>query len=141
MLPESSLPAYWFGPPPQLAADERWVTHLPANRSQGKRAVGGGLHVTNQRLLFSPNIIDAKLGGKPWSCPLSDIASVGIQRRRFSLLEMFSGGWVDRVRVDFHDGRRELFVVSNPAQRATELRELLHVPESAGELPTARLIR
>src|SRR5215207_2526049 len=135
------LPEYWFGPPPQLADDESWVTHLPANRTQGKRAVGGGLHLTNQRLLFSPNVIDAKLGGKPWSCMLFEIASIGMQRRRFSLLELFSGALADRLRFDLQDGRSELFVVSNPAQRATELRELLHVPDCSAELPVARVIK
>ena len=68
-----TLPEYWFGPPPDLADDEHWLAHVAANRTQGKRAVGGGLHVTNHRLLFSPNLIDARLGGKPWSCALADI--------------------------------------------------------------------
>ncbi len=135
-----TLPKYWFGPPPELAADEHWVVHLAANRSQGKRAVGGGLHLTTQRLLFSPNVIDAKLGGKPWSCALPEILSVGVERSRFSLLELFSGGLTDRLRLDLRDGGRELFVVRDPEQRAAELRELLHAPESAAELPAARVI-
>ena len=135
-----TLPEYWFGPPPVMVDDERWVSHLAANRSQGKRAVGGGLHLTTQRLLFSPNVIDARLGGKPWSCALSEIASVGIERGRFSLLELFSGGLRDRLRVDLHDGRRERFVVASPAQRAAELRDRLQVPESGAELPSARVV-
>jgi hypothetical protein len=44
------------------------------------------------------------------------------------------------VRVDLLDGRRELFVVAQPEQRAAELRERLHVPEPGGELPAARVI-
>jgi hypothetical protein len=135
-----TLPEYWFGPPPDLAVDERWVVHLAANRTQGKRAVGGGLHVTNHRLLFSPNLIDARLGGKPWSCALGDIVGVGVQHRRFSLLELFSGGLVDRVRIDLRDGRRELFVVDRPEQRAAELRSLLSIPEPGADLPSARVI-
>ena len=47
----SELPAYWFGAPPELRDGEQWVAHHPANRTQGKRAVGGGLHFTTQRLL------------------------------------------------------------------------------------------
>ena len=135
-----TLPEYWFGPPPDLADDEHWLAHVAANRTQGKRAVGGGLHVTNHRLLFSPNLIDARLGGKPWSCALVDIVSVGVQRRRFSLLELFSGGLVDRVRFDLRGGARELFVVDRPDQRAAELRALLSMPEPGADLPAARLI-
>jgi hypothetical protein len=135
-----TLPEYWFGPPPELAENERWFIHLAANRTQGKRAVGGGLHVTTQRLLFCPNVIDARLGGKPWSCALSEISSVGVQMRRFSLVELFSGGLADRLRFDLRDGGRELFVVSQPAQRAAELRALLGAPEPDVELPRARLL-
>jgi hypothetical protein len=122
-----TLPRYWFGPPPTLADDESWVAHFAANRTQGKRAVGGGLHLTTHRLLFCPNIVDGKLGGKSWSCATAEIASVGVERRRFSLLELFSGALSDRLRLDFRDGRREFFVVAQPRQRAAELRELLHL--------------
>ncbi len=135
-----TLPAYWFGPPPTLADGEQWVIHLAANRSQGKRAVGGGLHLTTQRLLFCPNVIDVRLGGKPFACTRAEIVAVGIERGRFSLLELFSGGLRDRLRLDLHDGRRELFVVSSPAQRAAELRDLLDVRESGAELPAARVL-
>jgi hypothetical protein len=136
-----SLPEFWFGPPPALADNEQWVAHLAANRSQGKRAVGGGLHVTTERLLFCPNAIDARLGGKPWSCTRAEVAGVGVQRPSYSPLELFSGGLVDRLRFDLNDGRRELFVVSRPGAVAATLRELLQASESGGELPVARVIK
>ena len=136
-----TLPEYWFGPPPVLADNERWITHLAANRSQGKRAVGGGLHLSTHRLLFTPNLIDATLGGKSWACARPEIASVGIEPGRFSPLELFSGGLYDRLRVDLTDGRRELFVVADPKQRAATLRELLQAPEPGAELPVARVIK
>ena len=134
-----TLPENWFGPPPELADGERWVSHHAANRTQGRRAVGGGFHVTTQRLLFSPNVIDRKLLGRAWSCVLTDVVSVGVQPRRFSLLELFSGGLVDRLRVDLRDGGRELFVVNKPEQLAARLREQLNVPEPGGDLPVARV--
>jgi hypothetical protein len=134
-----TLPAFWFGPPPTLAENERWLLNLPANRTQGKRAVGGGLHVTNERVLFCPNVIDARLGGKPWSCQNSEITSIGIARRRFSLLELFSGGLADRLRFDLVDGAQELFVIKDPTRRASELCAMLHVPP-ASELPAMRVV-
>lgn len=120
-----SLPAYWFGPPPALVDDERWIAHVPGNRSQGKRAVGGGLHVTSKRLLFTPNIVDAKLGGKAWYCALADVESVGIEPGRISLFELFSGGLRDRLAIQLRDGSRELFVVDQPAVLVDQLRALV----------------
>lgn len=136
------LPEFWFGPPPTLVADdERWILHLAANRTQGRRAVGGGLHVTTYRLLFCPNVIDARLGGQAWSCAHAEIGAIGIQPRRFSLLELFSGGLVERLRFDLVDGRSEMFVTSKPQQRASELRDLLGLPDAGATLPTMRVIK
>jgi hypothetical protein len=134
-------PEYWFGPPAELAEGEHWVAHLAANRSQGKRAVGGGLHLTTRRMLFTPRDLEASLGGKPWSCAVSEITAIGVEKARFSLLEMFSGGWSDRLRIDLGGGHKELFVVARAEQRATELRDLLHTPEPTAGLPVARVLR
>ncbi len=134
------LPEYWFGPPPSLAEDERWVAHFPANRTQGKRAVGGGLHLTTARLLFSPNAIDARLGGKPWACTRDQVASIGVEPGRFAFRELFSGGLRPRVRIDLAGGGCELFVVARADERAAELRELLDVPAPASEIPTAVVV-
>ena len=82
------LPLLWFGPPPELRLDERWVAHHPANRSQGKRAVGGGLHFTNHRVLFTPNVIDARLGGNirvfTFNDALRGEGSINVEKGRYS---------------------------------------------------------
>ncbi|MGE0550481.1 MAG: hypothetical protein AB7O24_04765 [Kofleriaceae bacterium] len=135
-----TLPKFWFGPPPALVDGESFVVHHAANRLQGKRTVGGGLHLTTQRLLFTPTVFDARFGGNAWSCTLAEVVSVGVQRGRFSLRELFRGGLVDRLRIDMADGSRELFVVTNPGQRAAEFREHLQVPPPSAELPAARVI-
>jgi hypothetical protein len=136
------LPRYWFGPDPHLAHDEAFVASYPANRTQGKRAVGGGLHFTTQRLLFSPNLIDAGLGGKAWECAHADVTAAGVEPGRFSLLELFSGALAKRLRVEIGE-RAEFFVIRDPQARAAELSELLggNLPPRRTELPSARVVR
>lgn len=134
-----SVPEHWFGPPPVLAEDEEWIAHLPANRSHRGRAIGGGLHVTTQRLMFTPRGLDAALGAKRWICALSQISRVGVAPRQSSLLELFSGGRRQRLRVDLRDGTSELFVVANPEERAAALRQWLRA-QPVVELPVARVI-
>lgn len=136
------LPELWFGPPPVLLADENWIAHHAANRAQGKRAVGGGLHFTTHRVLFCPNVIDARLGGKAWSCTLASIASVSLEPGRLSLFELFSGGLRERLRIDLHDKSRELFVIRAPDARAADLRTLLgpDAQTAASPLPVMRVV-
>ncbi len=120
-----SLPQFWFGAPPTLRADERFVANHPANRTQGRRAVGGGLHFTNYRALFTPNVIDAALAGEAWSCALEDITEVSVKPGRFSLLELFSGGLRSRLRILQRDGRKDVFVIASPLLVAAALQALI----------------
>lgn len=122
---KGELPRFWFGAPPELLPDEQRVAHHAANRSQGKRAVGGGLHFTTERVLFCPNAVDARLGGRAWSCAIAEVAAVGVEPARYSLLELFSGGLRARLRIDVEQRGPEFFVVSSPAQVAAELQALL----------------
>lgn len=121
----ADLPKFWFGPAPQLQTAEHWVANHPANRSQGKRAVGGGLHFTNFRAIFTPNVLDAALGGEAWSCPLENISAIGVEPARFALSELFSGGLRSRLRIEQRDGRKDLFVISSPADVAAKVQALL----------------
>jgi hypothetical protein len=62
-------------PEPDLEEDEsiRWEDR--ANRFQAKvYAIGGGLYLTNRRLIFVPNKIESKIFfGKTWSANLGDL--------------------------------------------------------------------
>ncbi len=134
----TKLPRFWFGPPPELATDETWVAHYAANRSQGRRAVGGGLHLTTHRVLFSPNRIDASLGGEAWSCALTEIASLGIQPGKFALADLFSGGLRARLRIN-----RDLFVIGSPETKLAELQSLVAAQTGStppSDLPEARVV-
>jgi hypothetical protein len=121
----TNLPRWWFGAPPELSPGEHFEASYPANRSQGKHAVGGGLHFTNTRVLFTPNTIDASMGGKKWSCRLVDISAVGVEPGRFALTELFSGGLRARLRIEQKSGETDLFVISGPEAVAASFETLL----------------
>jgi hypothetical protein len=78
----------------------RWEDR--ANRFRGKVwPIGGGLFLTNRRLIFVPNKIESKIFfGKTWSADLDDLdrAFVG-------------GGLLKTVRVVGRDGATSRFVI------------------------------
>jgi hypothetical protein len=90
-------------PEPDFEEDEsiRWEGR--ANRFQGKvYAIGGGLYLTDRRLIFVPNRIESKIFfGKTWSANLGDLdrAFVG-------------GGLLRTVRVVDRDGGTSRFVIA-----------------------------
>ena len=135
------LRAEWYGPKPALPEGEAFVVSYAANRTQGKRAVGGALHITTRRVLFQPNSMELSLGGNPWSCTRDHVLGAGIQPRRFSLLELFSGGLANRLVLVLTDGRRELFVVNFIKTRLEEICTALGVPVATDELANARVVK
>lgn len=117
----------------QLSEREKVLLSYPANHTQGKRAVGGKLFVTNGRIAFAPNRIDANLGGYTWEIPLSDYASAGTDKPRLRITEIFSGAWRTRLVIHASGGGVEYFVVGNPEKVAGELSaavltQAAHVP-------------
>src|SRR5205823_1300502 len=63
---------------PLLGPNEVAVWSGPANRTQGWRAVGGKLFVTDQRVVFIPHSFDRKTGGSGWSCSGPEIQAIGV---------------------------------------------------------------
>ncbi|MFC6013473.1 hypothetical protein [Nocardia lasii] len=96
----------WIGSP-ALDASEHVVWEQLANRTQGRRAVGGRLHLTETRLLFVPNHLDAATGGKRWETRVSEVRGIGKEAPDGGL---FSGGLRTRLRLDTDKGT-ELFVI------------------------------
>ncbi|MGS2807259.1 hypothetical protein [Nocardia sp. MW-W600-9] len=101
----------WIGSP-ALGASENVVWRKLANRTQGNRAVGGCLFLTEARLLFVPNHLDAITGGMRWEIPLTQLRSVGRENPDGGI---FSGGLRTRLRIDT-DAGTELFVVNKVDQ-------------------------
>ncbi len=106
----------WIGDP-NLSGSEHVLWSKLANRMQGRRAVGGCLFLTETRLLFVPNHLDAITGGRQWEIPRSQVRSVGRQGPDGGL---FSGGLRTRLRIDTTTGT-ELFVVNRLDAALAEL--------------------
>ncbi len=123
---ESLLFPSWWLAKPDLQDGEHVAWSVPANRTQGGRAVGGKLLLTEQRLIFTPNRVEVLTHGRRWECKRAVVESVGTLDRTGG---PFDGGLVRRVRID-HDGSVDLFVVPRPEEVAVQLRALLAVPPS-----------
>lgn len=121
----------------QLSELELVMLSYPANHTQGKRAVGGKLFVTNCRLAFAPNRIDANMGGKTWEMPLSDFKTADTDKPRLRITEIFSGAWRMRLAVHAQLGGVEYFVVRNPQKISGEISRaiLSHAEQAAPSNP------
>ena len=111
--------------PDPVRPDEQLVLRRPANRTQGRRAVGGALFLTAGRLVFSPHRLDRLTGGRPWEADLTSVATVGVLPRTGGLTD---GGLRDRLHVQLHDGGSELFVVKGLPQVVETVRAHLPTP-------------
>lgn len=94
---------------------EQVLARRPANHTQGRRAVGGALFLTDTRLVFCPNRLDTWLGGRGWAAELADVTGVDVCPRTGGL---FDGGMVARLRVHLRGDAAELFVTKQPSQVA-----------------------
>ena len=61
-----------------LFPDEHELLMVRASHTQGHRAVGGKLYVTNLRLVFVAHGIDRATGGHKWECPRESVTVGGI---------------------------------------------------------------
>lgn len=122
----------WFNEP-VLRDDEEMLFQVPANHTQGKRAVGGKLFITKSRILFIPNRMDDWFGGKAKEINLEDVCAVGMISPRFSMTEIFSGGWTSRMFVEENGGEKNFFVV-NQLKRTLEFFKQTGIPTTDRKL-------
>ena len=111
----------WFNEV-QLFDGEKIIFSCPSNHTQGKRAVGGKLFVTNQRIAFIPNRLDANMGGMALEVPVSEITSIGTDKPHFTITEIFSGAWRTRLAIHSSDRAPQYFVVNDPAVIASKIK-------------------
>lgn len=113
----------WFNKP-ILNPGEKILQSFPVNHTQGKRAVGGKLFVSNSRLIFVPNRIDAFFKGKTWSLDIQDIENISTESPNLSVNNIFSGAWRKRLRITSYDKNTALFVVNDLEHVIEELNQL-----------------
>ena len=94
-------------PEPDLQPQEAVLATFDANRTQGRRAVGGRLFLTTTHLRFLTHRFDRMLGGRDWAIPRHDISSASVADRS-GVGDAFAGGIRRRLQVDAQ-GSVELF--------------------------------
>lgn len=104
----------WWVAKPTLGGVEKIQASWGANRQQtATRQVGGRLTLTNQRLLFVPNRVDALTGGRRWSVFLTQIRGVGDVPPVFTLAVSAKAAQNRRrLRVEQTSGEVDAFVVN-----------------------------
>jgi len=106
---------------PKLAPGEevRWKAF--ANRVlESSTTAGGRLFVTDRRVFFQPNRVDAFLGREVWECPLEAVTGIETVGRDAALL---AGGPRKRLGLQTADGE-EVFVVNRLKRKEDELLSL-----------------
>ena len=89
---------------------EQELLMVRANHTQGGRAVGGKLHVTNLRVVFVAHGFDQATGGHNWDCPRGAVTRVDIAPRGRN---PFNGSLRKRLRITSTNDSH-LFVVNQP---------------------------
>lgn len=64
---------------PATTSDERVLFEAVSNTFRGRRSIGGKVTITDRRLLFTPNRLDAVTGGHRLSVERGDISRVWME--------------------------------------------------------------
>ncbi|TYL36335.1 hypothetical protein CV102_23030 [Natronococcus pandeyae] len=103
--------------PDEETVDAYHVNYLRSDR----RPLGGKLYVTDQRLLFSPHLVDSVLGGEKVGIDVADVERVtGV-----AAADRDDGPPADSLRVELIDGTHESFVVSELEDAIDTVRRVL----------------
>ena len=103
----------------QLMDSERVLWKTFANRTQGRRSVGGRFYLTNTRLIFQPHRMDSALKGRPWSSMLDQIQEVAIDLPDGS---HFTGGMRTRLLIRT-EADTNLFVVNHVETAVDQIKQ------------------
>ena len=102
-----------FGIPDQEPGElVEWVSR--ATRTQGARAVGGRLLVTDRRLVFRPGLLDSVTGGQTLCLYFNEIVEVATELHCPAPGSPFQIGWRRRLKVVADDGTAVHFTVAEP---------------------------
>ena len=104
--------------------NEEQRQHWGANHTRGPFAVGGGLWLTNARLVFVPHWFERRLRRREWTCDLATITGVGVAERG---PHPGTGAWRRRLVVT-HDGDEDYFVVNDVEVIVASIQHALDAP-------------
>ena len=76
-----ACPTSWFVKAPMLHPKEDVLIDQLAARQVGWRGIGGRLVVTDRRVVFTPNAVDRRTGGRSWECGLDSVRDITVERR------------------------------------------------------------
>jgi hypothetical protein len=93
----------WFRSP-KLLPGESVLWDSAANHDQADRAVGGKMTLTSERLTFTANRMEARMGGRDWAAPRSALVGFAVADR--ALKEALGGGLRRRLRVNLNTRTR-----------------------------------
>jgi len=102
--------------------DERVIGRFFANHTQGNRAYGGRLYITNERLIFVPLSASAANGGVSREVELKQIRSTDVARRQWNPRD---GSLRRRLKIEKFSEQTDYFVVWRPRKLAKLLSGLM----------------
>jgi hypothetical protein len=102
-----------------LMDSEKLLWEKFANRTQGRRSVGGRLYLTNTRLIFQPHRLDAALNGQSWIAPLNQIQEVVVEPPDGG---RFNGGMRTRLLIRT-DAGTDHFVVNHVETAVDQIKQ------------------
>lgn len=98
---------FWFTSP-ALKPDEAVQYQVTANTFQHLRSVGGKVTVTDQRIIFSPNRLDALTWGRSRSLYLEDVLNVRKIKSSWSTVKRRGLGASVRDQIEISGSNSEL---------------------------------
>ena len=115
----------WWVSSHESRPDERVLGTYHVNYLQpAGRPLGGKLYRTDQRLLFSPHLLDSLLGGETLDVELDGVVDVTLIAGGTGD-EAGPGSTTDRLRLDCEDGSAHSFVVDDLETAIEEIRDSL----------------
>ncbi len=122
---------------------ERVLYAKRANRTAGRRAVGGRLIATDERIAFVPNrfekraTADLNLVDGGWVTERDNVDDVRLAPRRIGLSTIFSGEWRTGVLVSVKSGVDQRFLVPQATEASAEILAALAGSGDGGSPPQA----
>jgi len=104
-------------------ADGEEVRHrAAANSFRGRRSIGGQITVTDRRVIFLPNRLDAVTGGRRWESTIDNMRAVRTLKAGRQAVSLRGLGAALRRQIEIDDGSEGALVVTvRDPERLTQL--------------------